>query len=223
MTVSYPATLVPSNVAHELRGFSVSGGRSNTGDEQRAFFSAGRWEFRYDIPVRTREKVLAARAMMDRLRTGEDVLLKVFDLQRAEGALGADPNAAVVSSVSAGATSMQIEASGLDPEPGVHFSIGQRLYRINRVTAETPSDSLVDIILSDDKLWVDSAVWVEDGSGGSTYSVNFLPPLRATASAGAAVDFTDLVCLCGLAEMSDGDLSLDLGKFGTLSIAFREA
>jgi len=144
-------------------------------------------------------------------------------MQMADGALGAEPSATVVSSSPSGSTSIQIEASGIEIEPGIHFSIGQRLYRINQVTAETASDSLVDIVLSDDKTWADAALWVEGGTGGSTYTVKFLPPLRAAASAGAEVDFTNLVCLCVPAELTDGDLSLDLGKFATASITFREA
>lgn len=225
MTISaWPEALAPSTIGRpDLRSSMIAGTRTTAGTEQRVFSSAGRWEIRYTIPVMTRAKVLAYSAVMDRLRSGESVVLKVFDMHRAEGFGGAEPVAELVSSVSAGATSAQIDASGLTLEIGVHFSIGQRLYRINRVTAEIASDSLVDIILSEEKPWADAADWVEDGSHGSRYSITFLPPLRAAASSGATVEFTDLVCLCDLKDVTAGDLDLDMGKFGTAQLTFVEA
>jgi hypothetical protein len=102
------------------------------------------------------------------------------------------------------------------------FSVGQRLYRINNILSTGASLSIVDIILSEEKEWSDSAAWVEDGSGGALYTVSVLPPLRASISAGASVEFNDLVCLCVLADVSDGELSLDLGMFATPTISFKE-
>lgn len=225
MTAAWPDVLVPrSVVGPELRNSARSGGPSLSGAEQRVFSSAGRWEIKYEgFPVNTRAQVLAWRAMADRLRAGEDILLKVFDRNRADGADGAEPLAHAVGAAAAGTTTLQVEASGLDLEPGIHFSIGQRLYRIKEITAVTSSDSLLDIILSESKTWSDAALWVEDGTGGSVYTVNFLPPLRAAAAALSTLDFVNLVCLCTPVDLNDGDLSLDMGRFGTPSITFREA
>lgn len=226
MVIAWDDRIVPRLIGGpELRGLTKSGGRSNTGDEQRSFFGPGRWEIRYEVPIHTREKVLAWRPMVDRLRAGESILLKIFDVHRARIADPGNASFTVAAVVGAGATSLQVEGQGIAIEPGVHFSIGSRLYRINRISvADTTDDfegSLAQILLSDDLRWSDTALWPDD-AGAPRQQLHFLPPLRSAAAAGAALDFANLVCLCVPADPNDGDLSLDLGRFATPSITFRE-
>ncbi|MBS9476247.1 hypothetical protein [Ancylobacter radicis] len=221
MTIdAWPPALVPQMIGRpDLRGSVTSGTRTTSGVEQRVYSGAGRWEFRYRIPVHTRAKVLAASAMMDRLRSGESIVLKIYDMQRAMGLDGDVPAATIAGAVSAGATSLTLASPTAEVEPGLHFSIGQRLYRINRVTDGAASETIPGVILSDDAAWDDELDWDDGGN----VTVSFLPPLRAAASSGAAVTFEDLVCLADLKDVTEGDMDLDLGKFGTLSLTFVEA
>lgn len=129
MTIeAWPASLVPQMIGRpDLRGSVTVGSRTNSGSEQRVFSGAGRWEFRYRIPVQKRDQVLAASAMMDRLRSGESIVLKIYDMQRAYGLDGAAPAATLSGSVSAGATSLTLASPTAEIEPGLHFTIGQQL------------------------------------------------------------------------------------------------
>jgi hypothetical protein len=225
MSITWPDILKPRSISHEIRNAARSGGPGLEGGEQRAFSpGAARWAITYDeIAVYDRQRALAWWALVDQLRSGEEVVAKVYNLWRAKGAEGADPEATADGAYAAGVVEMDISASGLTLEPGVMFSVGERLYRISRIVSETASLSLVDILLSDDKVWSDTAIWVEDGTGGTAYTVRFLPPLRQSVADGAALDFVDLKCLCVLDDLASGDLKLDLGKFAAPSIALREA
>ncbi len=225
MTIAaWPAVLKPRNCSPpELRNAARGGGQSFTGVEQRVFSDAGRWEITYEVPVSTRAQQLAWRAMVARLRSGEDILLTIFDKFRPAGVPGGAWGAAVSTDAALRATTVHLVTVNVRVEAGVHFSIGQRLYRVVSVVAQTPATSISDWLTSDSP-WSDSGVWVDDASsGGAAYEVKILPPLRAEADSGTAVEFEDLVCLCTLADASGGDLSLDLGRFATPSITFAEA
>lgn len=225
MSIAWPDILKPRTISHEIRNAAKSGGQGLEGGEQRVFSpGAARWVITYDqIAVYDRPRALAWWAMVDRLRSGEEVVATVYNLWRATGATGPEPAATADGAYAAGVVEMDISASGLTLEPGVMFSIGERLYRISRIVDEVASLSLVDIILSEGRVWSDSAEWLEDGTGGTLYSVRFLPPLRQSVADGATIDFTDLKCLCVLDDLASGNLSLDLGKFGSPSLALREA
>lgn len=225
MAFPWPEILKPRTISHEIRNAAKSGGQGLEGGEQRVFSpGSARWQIRYEgIAVNDRSSALAWWSLVDRLRSGEEVVATVYNLWRADGATGPEPAAAAADDYAAGVVQMGIAASGLTLEPGVMFSAGDRLYRITRIVSETASLSLVDIILSDDKTWSDTAEWLEDGTGGTAYTVRFLPPLREAVDVGAALDFVNLKCLCVLDAMTDGDLSLDLGRFGSPSLPLREA
>lgn len=225
MAFPWPDILKPRTISHDIRNAAKSGGQGLEGGEQRVFSpGAARWVITYDqIGVYDRPRALAWWALVDRLRSGEEVVAKVYNLWRAKGADGAEPEATADGAYAAGVVEMDISTSGLTLEPGVMFSAGERLYRISRIVSETASLSLVDIILSDDKVWSESAVWTEDGTGGTAYTVRFLPPLRQSVADGAALDFVNLKCLCVLDDLASGNLSLDLGRIGAPSLALREA
>jgi hypothetical protein len=79
-------------------------------------------------------------------------------------------------------------------EPGQHFSIGERLYRVRTVTYTDATHA----------------------------TITFRPPLREAASAGAVVDFDDPVCRMRLATDSAMDLELALHRFGQPTVTFLE-
>ncbi len=224
MTIAWPSVLVPADGSPpELRNASKGGGRTVSDTEQRVFSDAGHWEINYKFPIWTTAHQLAWRAVVPRLRAGEDILVRVFDKCRPDGVAGGAWAAAVSADAAVRATTVHLVTVNVKLGWGVHFCIGQRLYRVMEVVSETPATSISDWFTTGAP-WSDSGVWVDDASaGGAAYVVKILPPLRAAVTSGAAVEFEDLVCLCMLADMSSGDLSLDLGKFGAPSIAFAEA
>ncbi|WP_156410532.1 hypothetical protein [Bosea sp. Root381] len=50
-----------------------------------------------------------------------------------------------------------------------------------------------------------------------------MPPLRSAVSGGAIADFKNLRLRCVLQDLGDGDLSLDLGRFGNPSLTLVES
>ncbi len=82
-----------------------------------------------------------------------------------------------------------------DLEPSHHFSIGERLYRIKAVQAQSASAATLTI-------------W---------------PPLREAVPAGAALRFDSPVCRMRLASDQEMDLELALRRSASLSIRFVEA
>lgn len=226
MAFPWPDILVSSTESPpHLRNAAKSGGPGLEGGEQRAFSPGSiKWEIRYDnVKVTTRAQTLAWISTVDRLRAGEEVIATIPNRWRADHFFSPDSAAASAGAYAAGAVEMDIAATGITLAPGVMFSFENRLYRISRIVAEVSSLSLVDIILSDEREWSDSAAWVEDGSGGPLYTVRILPPLRQPVADNAALNFQTLTCLCVIDDMASGDLTLDLGRTGSPSLALREA
>lgn len=223
MTFPFPSVLKARSVMTELRGFSRSGGRSLSGIEQRVFSDAGRWEIRFDgVPIRRHEQVRAWHLSISRLRAGENVIVTVPTLSN--GSLAAQAVAVVGANAAARATQVTLHVRDMRALAGQDFSIGNRLYRIVDIVSQTPPDSIAKRIGTDDQ-WSDAATWIDDDAGAGTFEVavvRILPPLRSAIAEGDPARFRDLTCTCVLSEMSEGDLALDLLRFGTPSITFIE-
>lgn len=221
-TFAWDAALKPQSVSVELRGFARSGGRSLSGVEQTVFSDAGRWEVSFGaVPVHRPEQVRAWRATLARLRAGDVVVLKVPNLSNGRDAYGAAASVTLGANAALRATQLTLHSAALRLGIGQDFSFGDRLYRITQVVSETAADSIWQIIRSD-LPWSSTAVWSADDTPVNAYVVKVLPPLRAAVAAGTAARFKDLTLTCKLAEMASGDLSLDLLRFGSPSIAFVE-
>lgn len=193
MTISWPSSLDASRCVPELRNFTVSGGRTFGGREQRIFSNAGFWEISYTIPLNTRAKVHAYRAMIARLRGGEDIFAKIFDKHR-PGLFG-DSTATLGADAALGATTLDIDWSDDDLFEGQHFRIGNRLYRITELTDNV----------------------------GPGKNFNFLPPLRSAALTGATVNMDTLHVRSILFDMDSGDLDLSLLRVGEVSLTLIES
>lgn len=219
MAIVFDDDLKPQACNAELRNFHKSGGRTATGREQRVFGDAGFWEISYrSIPMRgRRDRVLAYRAMIARLRQGEEIVARVFDLFRCKG----QEPLRIASAAAMRATSITIEGIDADLLPGHHFTIGNRLHRVTEVTAQSEKATGVVTGTYTGEAWTDADIWVDEPAVSST--VKFLPPLRSAVAADALVEFDDLKCLCVLKDMSDGDLDLDLGRFGSPSFTLIES
>lgn len=84
---------------------------------------------------------------------------------------------------------------GFVPKPGMYFSIGNRLYLI----ATAGSTGVV-----------------------RTYTVTFVPSLRADADTGTSIEFSSPRCLMRLAEDNIGDMDLDMLRFADITLSFVE-
>jgi len=84
--------------------------------------------------------------------------------------------------------------AGPAPEAGSHFGIGNHAYLITDV----------------------------DDLGAGAYTMNFLPPLRAAASSGAAAKFDAAVCEMNLTT-DENPILLDVMRYAMLDLSFVEA
>lgn len=206
-----------------LRNLASSGGTSATGRTQRIFGDAGLWEVRVsDIAVRNRAQAAAYRALIARLRTGEDILLPVRDLYAAVGSRVASASATLAGDAALRATEIALSVSGIDVEPGHHLTLGDRLHLVTEVVAGPTEATLLNQLVSD-SAWSDALPWSDTVDGSVAYTVKLLPPLRAAAASGNPVQFKNLALRCVLKDTGDGDLDLDLGRLGRPSLTFIES
>lgn len=183
-----------------LYGASVGGGRSLTGTLQQVSPDSGFWMFNFKgIWIRTNAQVLEwrriATVIQGRLGT---INLPVYDSKRAPwpgGVPGAPITCTVVNPVAVGATSAVLNmAVGADPEPGMFFSVGERLYNIATATA----------------------------SSGDMFNITFLPNVRDAISGGATVEFAHPICRCRLTEDRGMALPLSLQRFAKIDLSAEE-
>lgn len=224
MPFPWPTTLRARAVTAELRGFARSGGRSLLGTEQRVYADVGRWEFTLDqVQIRTPDQANAWRATVARLRGGEVVVLAVFNPNNPAPALRGYADFTVAANVALRGNVVSLSGHGAIPQAGQDFSIGDRLYRIVEVISSAQGSSIADWLTSGEP-WSDAGVWADNETDGpSLTQVRVMPGMREAVSAGAVARFSGLTCLCILRDVGDGDLALDLGRFGQPGISFVES
>jgi hypothetical protein len=109
--------------------------------------------------------------------------------------VGATTEVSFSADVAARAVSATVTiAYGGTLQPGQHFSVGERLYRLRSVTY----------------------------AGESEAAITFRPPLREAASAGDRLEFDDPVCRMRLLTDAEMDIELRLRKFGQATVNFVE-
>jgi hypothetical protein len=181
-------------------GATIGGGRSLVGTLQEVSNDSGFWSITLGgIWIRTNAQVKRWREieglLQGRLGTCN---VPVFDSKRApwpNGVPGATIVCTVSGSIAVGATTGVLNmTTGADPEPGMFFSVGERLYRINTVTYNS----------------------------GDIFTVTFLPGARDAISNGASVEFGHPICRCRLVADDGMALPLDLQRFAMIDIPFEE-
>lgn len=215
----YPAMLRARSMNAHLRNSASSGGRSASGRQQTVFSDAGFWEVEISgIVVNSRETAWAYDAMIARLRTGETMVVTLCTPYRAP----VDPSkpVTVVEAASLRATALNVEGLSADLTAGQRFSIGNRLYQLTQIDSEVALNAGIVTSISGPDVWDDGEVWRDEMSWASQLKI--LPPLRGTANVGAICIFRTLKVIVGLKDMADGDLSLDLGRFGKPSLTLIE-
>lgn len=177
----------------------IGGGFALTGKEPVTDSGAGYWRIVLGaIPVKTRTNILIWRGLEAEAEgRGRTFAIPIYDGKRAPwpdlpgGAIDAE----AVADVQAGATGIQISPISIgDLEPGMHFSVADRLYRIVRVDGES---SVFDCI-----------IW---------------PPVRDAFPAGMALEFRRPLCRVRLANDLGMSLDLDGHKRAEVSVEFVEA
>lgn len=222
--IDWPGTLVPVHTATPwLEKQIASSGATLTGQERVVVTDAGRWRYAMSVPIRKPQQVLAFRALMA-LTQGKAGLIRVpfcdcrqdvsagLPLPKAapngvahsDGAPHADGTgyeqvaitAMVATSAATGATSVQLTLpSYITLQPGQMFSDGDRAYVVQSVAPVT----------------------------GSTYTVRFLPRLRAPLAAMSFVDLDRLSCVMRLTSEDALRADLQLHRFADLEFDFTEA
>lgn len=190
--------LQPQNVAAGNAVYSGSGGRSLTGMEQVVVNDAGYWEITLDsIPIRTNSDVLLWRKIESGLRgRSKTILIPAYSRKFAPTGGLLTISAQITTDIPQNSSVAHIEiTSGGIPEAGMDFSVGERLYRIVRISGTSPGDIYVC------KIW---------------------PPAREAMTAGNLVEFDHPVCRCRLKNERGMDVSLSLLQFGTPSVTFCE-
>lgn len=223
MTVMWNPILRARSGEPVLRNAAATGGRSSTGREQRVMGDAGFWIVPLSgIVVNTRERAAAYRAMAARLRQGEDVLVPLCDLYKPRGARSPAASVQIAANAALRATQIVVTATEVDVTEGAYFSIGDRLYLVARVVAGPAAPAFINPLATDTP-FVDDEPWTDAVAASAGYTLDILPPLRTAAPAGTAISFSDLKLRCVVQDLGDGDLSLDLGRFGQASLTFIES
>ncbi len=192
--VEWPTcVLVPSRVNVDVFAPSVSPGRSFAGFEQLIQPDAGHWRITFgEIPIRTMAHALEWRRIEGALQGRNGVVcVPVY-----EGKLSETPIVTTVSSDwGIGETTVDIEqTAGEDIRAGMHFSVDDRLYRINRI----------------------------DSTDGDVSQVVIWPPLREALADGATANFNTPTCRCRLERDDSMDVDLELLRFARPSVTFVE-
>lgn len=219
MTIMWPVgVLRPQNVAFNIAPRSLAGPTSVSGKTQVISSDAGIWKATYgSIVVRSRAAVITHRAISTLLEGRMGTILVplcrayqpapaadgLFDtVPHSDDALFSDGtgyvgNAAKVltAAMAARAVSGAVTISHGGPiEPGQHFSVGERLYRLRSVTY----------------------------TGANTANITFRPPLREAVAFGDELNFDRPACRMRLASDGEMDLELSLRRFGSPTVNFVE-
>lgn len=224
MTIAtWPAVLRARIWDPHLRNLSASGGTSPTGRTQQVFGDAGLWEIRVsDIVVNDRSRVAAYRALIARLRAGEDILLPVRDCFQPVGNRVTSASARFAAGAPLRETRIALSVAGLDVQPGYHLTIGDRLHLVTEVVSGPAKPPFLNQLVTRSP-WSSAVPWASAVVRAADYSLKILPPLRAAQASGNLASFRDLRLRCVLKGAADGDLDLDLGRFGRPSLTFIES
>ena len=222
MTIRWPETVLrPQSVAFDIAPRTLAGPTSVSGLAQIVASDAGIWKAKFGaVMLRNTTHVLMWRAIDNLLEgrlgtilvplcrgyqpapAGSDALYDsvphsddtYFDDD--SGYTGGVIDVTLSADAAVRATSASINIGYADTlQPGQHFSIGERLYRLRAVIYTAPT----------------------------TADITFRPPLREAATTGTSLNFDDPVCRMRLVD--DSQMALDLAhrRFADVSVNFIEA
>lgn len=222
MPLTWPTILKPQTVDFALAPMLVRGPAATSGLRQAVGTDAGFWVASLGgVPIRTADEVREWRWLVAAAQGGlEDIIVGPFDCRQAprpfahrgveltgiphsDGASfsdGAGYSQSLISaflhaSRSLRATSLTIDIAIAGPiRRGMFFSIANRLYIITSTPVTNVAGAAYGV--------------------GQRVTFDFLPPLRAAATAGVEVEFGKPRATMRLADPATGRLSLRTGRFG---------
>lgn len=221
-TIRWPDTVLsPRGISVDIAPRSLSGPASISGAVQVVASDAGIWKVTFEgIPVVNEQKVKAWRGVAGLLEGRLNPIVVPISrfyqpgwvendnsltdpaphsddafFSDGSGYVGSVNDVRLAGSVAVRATTANVVINYGGPlEPGQHFSLGERLYRIRRVTM----------------------------TSGTTATITFRPPLREAASLGDRLELDDPVVRVKLANDDAMDLALDYNRWGFTSLSFVE-
>lgn len=221
-TIRWPVhVLAPRTVSFDVAPRTLAGPSSISGATQVVSSSAGLWKATFaDIVIAKEQHTLAWRAISALLEgrlgtilvplcrgyqpvpSGADNLYDAVPhsddafFSDDSGYVGRVIDVQLTGAITKGATAATVSVGYADTlQPGQHFSLGERLYRLKSV-----------------KYTSDTAA-----------AITFTPPAREAAGIGDYLEFDDPVVKMRLASDSEMDLSLDMRRFATPTVNFIEA
>ncbi len=222
MTIRWPVCILPPrNVSFDIAARSLAAPASIGGATQVVASDAGVWKATFgDIRVTGQDGVLSWRAIATLLEgrlgsvlvplcRGYQPVLQdpdaLYDpvphdddtfFDDDTGYAGSTTSVHFASGAAVRAVSATVTIGyGGTLQPGQHFSVGERLYRLR------------------------SVVYANDTQA----SITFRPPLREAVAAGIPLEFDDPVCRMRLASDGEMDLELQMRRWGSPSVNFLEA
>lgn len=222
MAFAWDDVLQPRRCDVNVRALTRSGGRSATGREQRVQSDAGFVDVSYEIPITSPAVARACRATVTKLRAGEECLAKVFDVNQPRGALGVAVTGELTANIAARDTQIGITVTGAEIMAGTIIGIGaNRVHIITEVVSGGPASFFNNVLGAGN--WDDDIPWSDAATAARNYVVKVMPPIRNPFAAGTVVKFRDITMRGVLADINDGDLSLDVGRFGSVTFTIRES
>lgn len=223
---AWPRCLVPSSEVWRLSGGNRGGGQALDGTEEVVAGASPYWRATRTVPVRTREQILAYRAMIAGL-DGRAGTLQVgpWDFPRVPWAT--DPYGRRVTPSLDRRRGLDATAYA-DPEARIDALVAAVLAKgVARngtsATIRMVRGGVVEAGLYfglDDRLHIVTAA--EETIGADT-EITFRPWSRDRVVTGAPVNFVTPKCRMRLANDDTGALELQLARFGTITIELVEA
>lgn len=222
MTVTQSELLIPRDLKIELRTSVDVGPQDANGDEQRVHSSAGTFEMSMiGVPLPTADHVRAWRAMITRMRDGESLIARVYDLNGPPGFYTGGSTLTCVGGAAEGATQMVIETAGVVVDEGTYFGVLLDTFYI--ITGIVGDEGQVMNPISGPGPWDDDIPWSDMADGANQLVVNFLPPLHRNVSDGSGLRIGYDMRLTGeLVDFEEGDLTLEYGRWGWGNLTIRD-
>lgn len=205
----------------ELRNSTRGGPTARYGRGQRVFSDAGYWHVKLEIPVNNEARARAYRALAAHLRAGGAVDLPICPGYRPEGSGESVSSVTVGANAALRATQLELDVEGVTVAAGDYYTVNNSLYLVRKVLASPAIDPTLSPWVRDSP-WNDTRLWTDGEDSTASYTVSVLPPLREAMLDGWVVEVRNPRLRCELADISDGDLSLNLLRFGTATLTLRE-
>jgi len=229
MAIAFPPILLPSSVSFFLRNTARSAGASINGAEQVVVSGAGIWAATMQIEAGREESGLSFRGFMAAMAgRANEVEIGPFDVYTPHDVQGRrvsdEPRSAALIAQTGGLPLH--DGSGFGQSETVHATLAANAaLRATRITLTAAPGWTVP--RPGQYFGIGARLYIATGSYRATesdpWTVDFRPPLREAATAGARVITDRPVCTMRLASDETGQLELQLRRYGAVTLDLVEA